>query len=248
MKGLGFIAIIQIAVASLQHASGRLETPDGAYARDQCSDPIAIVDSKSTLPDHPAEGQNWWRGKCVTAQFTDWGSNCTGKPCGARHSINIYVAGPRIMPNPGNCSAVAKQYNGGPKPPNWDFSGAGYCGLGDCASLESNCSWDISSTAIFHHGRLACLAHDACVWARCENNALRPNFLIAMGGGIPQMLKHLVTGKAAEELRKGDSACGSVLYDTIGAFMDVENKRIAKFWKRNPDFAWLPSTAKALSI
>lgn len=238
-----FVLIAPVLGSSIGAAPD--DPTDPPYAVNQCDNPIAIVDARTTMPDHPDDGQHWWRGKCVTAEFRDWGSNCTGVPCGATRSYNIRVA--KTMPNPGTCSATAEKYNGGTTPPHWDFSGAGYCGVGDCKNLLTSCTWDVQQTAAFHHGRLACFAHDACVWARCEDDALRPNFIVAMGG-VDSMIDAMLSGDAADELRKGDSVCGAALYDTMTAYYDASNKRIARFFKKNPQYKqdgsnWPPATS-----
>lgn len=230
-----FVLVLAAPMLAMAAGAAPDDPGDPPYAVNQCKNPIAVIDARTTMPEHPVHGQNWWRGRCVTAEFQDWGSNCTGAPCGATHSYNILVAG--MTPNPGTCSATAEQHNGGPKPPRWDFSGAGYCGLGDCKSLliPGECTWDVESTAALHHGRLACLAHDACVWARCQNDGLQPNFVDAMGG-IGNMIESMLSGRAAQKLREADAFCGAALYDTMAAYYDLAGERVAGFFKRNPQY------------
>jgi len=131
----------------------------GPHVKDQCSDPVTVVtnygttefDAKKTrIPPKRSDGTcstGYCVGDCVTIIIT------SEHPFAKSAPINVIVGGD--LPDPGNCSDVAKKRN---DPEGWDFTANGKCGKGNIGR---------------GHWR-NCLVHDTCVWARCHDDDAIP--------------------------------------------------------------------------
>jgi len=179
---------------------------------DQCSNPVLTATIENTLKGQLDDHD----GECVRAEWHDWN--------GHKYSVNVKVGS--TLPNPGTCSAVAKQFNSDGA---WNFEGTGYCGSGGRDSP------DVISTKDLHKMKLSCFIHDVCVWYNCQKDALVPNYIQAMKKGdlvanakeadvaIMKLLTDIDPKIREDGLKKGDPICGKQLYETEAAF-DAENK------------------------
>jgi len=176
-----------------------------------CSNPIAHVWGDMTLPKE-------FEGSCVRVYVPHWD--------GSEKHYDVIAGG--TLPDHGNCSEVAKEFNDPVK--QWVFSGTGYCGLGEPGGNPDG----VSKLKYLTGLRLGCLGHDVCVWANCGDDRVKPAYGYALEHGYNlegrsnvapnifgyELLANVSQSKEsrANTLKLGEPICGKALSDTESAF------------------------------
>lgn len=179
-----------------------------------CDEPIANVYGHTTIPRN-------YKGKCVTVHVPKWDGN--------DETHNLIVGAE--LPDYGNCSDTAKQYND--PVAEWHFNGNGYCGLG---APNENPDY-VTKLKPVTGLRLGCMAHDTCVWSNCNDDRVKPAYGNAVKYGyelenkskiIPKLIGYEasaagpIVGLSDTEryriLKRGEPVCGKSLSQAESAF------------------------------